>query len=44
MEESGKDVAKKLIQEGGQRGVPVITIDGEVVVGFQQGRLDSLLG
>ena len=35
--------AKEMIQKSGQMGVPVIIVDGEVVVGFDQGRLDSLL-
>ncbi|MFC2047586.1 glutaredoxin family protein [Chloroflexota bacterium] len=37
------DKAKEMIQKSGQMGVPVITIDGEVVVGFNQAKLDSLL-
>ncbi len=32
-----------MIQKSGQMGVPVILIDGEVLVGFNQARLDSLL-
>ena len=43
MQEWGRDVAKELIQRQGQMGVPVIIIDGEVVVGFQRSLLDSLL-
>ncbi len=38
-----KDKAKEMIQKSGQMGVPVITIDGEVAVGFNQSLLDSLL-
>ncbi len=38
-----KDKAKEMIQKSGQMGVPVIIIDGEVLVGFNQARLDSLL-
>ncbi len=38
-----RDKAKEMIQKSGQMGVPVITIDGEVVVGFNQSQLDSLL-
>ena len=38
-----RDKAKEMIQKSGQMGVPVITIDGEVVVGFNQSLLDSLL-
>ena len=43
VEESGRDVARKMIEKGGQLAVPVITIDDEVVVGFDQNLLDSLL-
>ena len=32
------------IQKSGQMGVPVIIIDDQVVVGFDQNRLASLLG
>jgi len=38
-----KDAAKEMIQKSGQMGVPVITIDNEVVVGFNQTLLDKLL-
>ena len=38
-----KDKAKEMIDKSKQMGVPVITIDGEVVVGFNQTLLDKLL-
>ena len=38
-----RDKAREMIQKSGQMGVPVITIDGEVVVGFNQAVLDKLL-
>ncbi len=38
-----RDAAKEMIRKSGQMSVPVITIDDEVVVGFDQGRLDSPL-
>ncbi len=38
-----KDKAKEMIQKSGQMGVPVIVVDGEVIVGFNQGKLDELL-
>lgn len=38
-----RDRAKEMMRKSGQMSVPVITIDDEVVVGFDQGRLDSLL-
>ncbi len=38
-----KDKAKEMIQKSGQMGVPVIIIDDEVTVGFNQTLLDKLL-
>jgi len=38
-----RDKAQEMIQKSGQMSVPVIIIDGEVIVGFNQSRLDSLL-
>jgi len=38
-----KDKAKEMIQKSGQMGVPVIIIDSEIVVGFNQALLDKLL-
>lgn len=35
--------AAEMVRLSGQRGVPVIVIDGQVVVGFDRPRLDSLL-
>jgi len=32
-----------MIQKSGQMGVPVIIVDNEIVVGFNQARLDQLL-
>lgn len=37
------EARNELIQKG-HRGVPVIVVDGEEVVGFDQARLTSLLG
>jgi glutaredoxin 3 len=41
-----KDVAaaREMVKISGQMGVPVITIDGNVVVGFDKKRIDELLG
>jgi glutaredoxin 3 len=33
----------EMVQKSGQMGVPVIIIDGQVVVGFNQGMIDKLL-
>lgn len=41
MNDQGK--AAEMIQKSGQMGVPVIDIDGEIVVGFDQKKLDTLL-
>jgi len=38
-----QDKAKEMIEKSKQMGVPVITVDDEVVVGFNQSLLDSLL-
>ena len=38
-----REKAKEMIQKSGQMGVPVITIDNEIVVGFNQAQLDKLL-
>jgi len=36
--------AEKMIELSGQRGVPVITVDNEVIVGFDAPRLNELFG
>ena len=38
-----REAAKEMIDKSKQMGVPVIIVDGEVVVGFNQSRLDGLL-
>ncbi len=35
--------ARELIEKSGTMVVPVITIDGEVVVGFDKAKMDALL-
>ena len=37
--QAGLEAAKK----SGQRGIPVIDIDGNIIVGFDRPRIDSLL-
>jgi len=45
-----KDVSKdvearnQMIEKSGQMGVPVIDIDGEIIVGFDQEKIKKLLG
>ncbi len=38
-----KEAASEMINKSGQMSVPVISIDDEVVVGFNQSKLDGLL-
>lgn len=38
-----EEAAKEMIEKLGQRSVPVITIDDDIVVGFNQELLDKLL-
>jgi len=35
--------AREMIQKSGQRGVPVIDIDGNIVIGFDRNRIDELI-
>jgi glutaredoxin 3 len=35
--------AMEMIKKSGQRGVPVIDIDGNIVIGFDRERIDELL-
>lgn len=35
--------AQKLVSQTGQRGVPVVVLDGQVVVGFDRARLEQIL-
>lgn len=34
---------EEMVKVSGQMGVPVIVINGEVIVGFDQARIDSLI-
>jgi glutaredoxin 3 len=40
---SDRAALKDMIEKSGQMGVPVITVDNEVIVGFDQARLEQLL-
>lgn len=35
--------AMEMVRKSGQSGVPVIEINGNIIVGFDQGRIDRLL-
>ncbi len=36
--------AQEMIKKSGQMGVPVVDVDGEIVIGFDEPRLKKLLG
>ena len=38
-----RKIAEEMIQKSGQMSVPVIIVDGEIIVGFDQAQLDKLL-
>lgn len=38
-----RNAASEMVSKSGQRGVPVIDIDGNIIVGFDQKRIDSLI-
>lgn len=40
---SNPQKAQEMIEKSGQMGVPVIDIDGTIVVGFDKERIDELL-
>lgn len=41
---SDLDKRKEMIDKTGQMGVPVIEVDGEIVVGFDEAKLRTTLG
>lgn len=38
-----RKAADEMIAKSGQRGVPVIDIDGNIVIGFEKDQIDSLI-
>ena len=38
-----KEAAQEMVKKSGQMGVPVIDIDGEIVIGFDEEKLRELL-
>ena len=38
------EAGREMVEKSGQMGVPVIEIDGEIVIGFNRERLAELLG
>lgn len=41
---SNQAAAEELVQKSGQMGVPVLDIDGEIIVGFDKEKIKSALG
>lgn len=39
-----RNAAMEMIRKSGQQGVPVLDINGNIVVGFDKERIDKLLG
>ncbi len=37
-------IAEEMVQKTGQMGVPVIDIEGEIIVGFDKGKITKALG
>jgi glutaredoxin-like YruB-family protein len=40
---ANRSAAEEMIRKSGQRGVPVIDINGRIIVGFNQTEIDRLL-
>jgi glutaredoxin-like YruB-family protein len=41
---ASQSAAQEMISRSGQMGVPVIEIDGTIVIGFDKGKIKKLLG
>lgn len=42
--ESDQKFAQEAVSKSGQMGIPVIDIDGQIIVGFDRPRIDAALG
>jgi len=38
-----REAANEMVQKSGQRGVPVIDINGNIIIGFDQTKIDRLI-
>ena len=38
-----KKQLQKMIKDSGQMGVPVVDIDGEIIIGFDKEKIDKLI-
>ena len=41
---ANQTAAQEMVKKSGQMGVPVIEIEGEIIVGFDKGKIKQLLG
>ena len=41
---NNEEAAKQMVEKSGQMGVPVIDIDGEIIVGFDKAKMKKKLG
>lgn len=41
---ANQEAAQEMIQKSGQMGVPVLDIDGEIILGFDKERIKQALG
>ncbi|MEW6008767.1 MAG: glutaredoxin family protein [Candidatus Omnitrophota bacterium] len=41
---TNEQAAEEMVQKSGQMGVPVLDIDGEIIVGFNRERISKALG
>ena len=41
---SDRDRVQEMVDKSGQMGVPVLDIDGEIIIGFNKGEIDKKLG
>ncbi len=39
-----QEAARELVQKSGQMGVPILDIDGEIIVGFDREKISRALG
>jgi glutaredoxin-like YruB-family protein len=39
-----QEKAKEMVEKSGQMGVPVIDIDGTIIIGFDKAKIDEILG
>jgi glutaredoxin-like YruB-family protein len=40
---TNQEAAKEMIEKSGQMGVPVIDIDGELIIGFDKEKIEGLI-